>query len=155
MVFQLCSSMRRLRVPSDAGLACLICRQALLLAHHTRLPPQSEQTLMSEAARVGDRTATTHASPLTQRRQQNQNLPDCQSLSGMLFQHPFGAFPERWGCTYVLQGNAIGSTRGLEGLQSLAELDLRFNLLASYHEVVRLSGLLPCLPSALPRQASG
>ena len=39
-----------------------------------------------------------------------------------------------------MQGNGINSTRGLESLQSLVELDIRFNLLASLREVARLSG---------------
>ena len=41
---------------------------------------------------------------------------------------------------YCCQGNLIKSTKGLQLLRSLEELDLRCNLIASIHEVVRLSG---------------
>lgn len=39
-----------------------------------------------------------------------------------------------------MQGNVIKSTKGLQLLRGLEELDLRCNLIASIHEVVRLSG---------------
>jgi hypothetical protein len=40
----------------------------------------------------------------------------------------------------LLQGNVLRSTKGIQMLPNLEELDLRHNLIASVHEVVRLSG---------------
>ena len=40
----------------------------------------------------------------------------------------------------MLQGNVLRSTKGIQLLPHLEELDLRYNLIASIHEVVRLSG---------------
>lgn len=42
-----------------------------------------------------------------------------------------------------LQGNVLRSTKGIQMLPHLEELDLRSNLIASIHEVVRLSGNCP------------
>ena len=42
----------------------------------------------------------------------------------------------------MLQGNVLRSTKGIQMLPHLEELDLRYNLIASIHEVVRLSGAL-------------
>ena len=39
-----------------------------------------------------------------------------------------------------VQGNVLRSTKGIQLLPHLEELDLRCNLIASIHEVVRLSG---------------
>ena len=39
-----------------------------------------------------------------------------------------------------LQGNVLRSTKGIQMLPHLEELDLRHNLIASVHEVVQLSG---------------
>ena len=39
-----------------------------------------------------------------------------------------------------MQGNLLRSTKGIQLLPHLEELDLRYNLIASIHEVVRLSG---------------
>ena len=39
-----------------------------------------------------------------------------------------------------VQGNVLRSTKGIQMLPHLEELDLRCNLIASIHEVVRLSG---------------
>lgn len=43
---------------------------------------------------------------------------------------------------HMLQGNVLRSTKGIQMLPHLEELDLRYNLIASIHEVVRLSGAL-------------
>lgn len=40
----------------------------------------------------------------------------------------------------MLQGNVLRSTKGIQMLPNLEELDLRHNLIASVHEVVQLSG---------------
>ena len=50
----------------------------------------------------------------------------------------------------MLQGNILRSTKGIQLLPKLEELDLRYNLIASIHEVVRLSGALSS--HELPRQ---
>ena len=42
-----------------------------------------------------------------------------------------------------MQGNVLRSTKGIQLLPHLEELDLRCNLIASIHEVVRLSGDFP------------
>ncbi len=46
----------------------------------------------------------------------------------------------------MLQGNVLRSTKGIQLLPHLEELDLRYNLIASIHEVVRLSGALHTAP---------
>ena len=48
------------------------------------------------------------------------------------------------------QGNVLRCTKGLALLRCLEELDLRTNLIASIHEVVRLSGAGPT-PAAAPQ----
>jgi len=42
-----------------------------------------------------------------------------------------------------VQSNTIRSTAGLERLGALEELDLACNLVASFHEVARISGASP------------
>ena len=69
---------------------------------------------------------------------------------------PFPRIWQAWACScnhtslqkrltamlMVMQGNAVRSMRGLQRLTSLTELDLRCNLLASYHDFHFLKGLL-------------
>ena len=51
----------------------------------------------------------------------------------------------------LLQGNVLRSTKGIQMLPHLEELDLRYNLIASIHEVVRLSGALYSPRTMLPK----
>ena len=56
-----------------------------------------------------------------------------------------GTVARRYDCIEqhaTLQGNVLRSTKGIQLLPHLEELDLRYNLIASIHEVVRLSGAL-------------